>query len=281
MDEEVNYCSQCGVEANLEAKFCSSCGSALDGIDGGLSSVLKPLHGGWSFLKKYSKRIAVISTTVAVLSIIVVTVIGLWELYLNQEYERTIQQVMLEREAALQDMRIRIEEAQGRPIVRSEWEVVGEIDPANGRKIVRSVSIKSNDGLCRMMVEHRITSAKLTRFDCEFEIVRDNKLSIKFDELTDALTIRPGYFQEEPSGVASTVYVDVGTAPKAFSEKGNYRGWWPIGSDYYWYFLRHVSGEYGSTALAIMITPSGLNPIWVKFSLKGAKEAIAKLGKEM
>ena len=30
MNEEVNYCDQCGTKTSPEAKFCSSCGSALE-----------------------------------------------------------------------------------------------------------------------------------------------------------------------------------------------------------------------------------------------------------
>ncbi len=31
MNEEVNYCDQCGAKIRSESKFCSSCGCALDG----------------------------------------------------------------------------------------------------------------------------------------------------------------------------------------------------------------------------------------------------------
>jgi len=31
MNEEVNFCDQCGVKTSPDAKFCSSCGNALDG----------------------------------------------------------------------------------------------------------------------------------------------------------------------------------------------------------------------------------------------------------
>jgi hypothetical protein len=307
MNEEVNYCDQCGTKVSSAARFCSSCGSVLDGsgspqfdahirvsthneitekgLEGlgrGLSFVLKTLKSEWLFLNRYRKPIFTIFGIGIIL--LIVAVFLAWLLDKRGEVERSI---------ALQQLKTRIVNAQVNTI-DYEWEVLGSDDPASGKTIGRIASIRSDDDLCILMVELQPSGRRVDGLKCNFALLAGN--------FGSDLVIKFGYDDNTHSTNFSHYNAKIGDVTDAYViDTSNYRF---SNTENYTFSKRLITG--GTLAIKIIprihpdyydvknfITqqyPDGhyyewsveqVDPTWITFSLKGAKEAISKLGQEV
>jgi hypothetical protein len=309
MNEEANFCSQCGAKISSGVKFCSNCGhdlqnsstkTSLDAnikleaanvklettnatLEKGFKSVEKGIKetGGklGSLLKKIIKLIVKILILGAILYGVAFIGFMLQESYLKND-----------RDKALQDLKLKIETAQAEPFVESEWKVLTSADPASGKKLVTGVSTFSKGNLCSMTVERRIDRDRLTSFNCSFEFHRipifSQPISIKFDNNPNIYEMKKRSFSGDDSYFTqSSFYVmpDEGGG-NAFS------------------YYRFINSLTSAKMVAIKIVPtvdheyyefynyatgtpnnsirSTLGSVWIRFPLKGAREAIDKLGNE-
>jgi uncharacterized membrane protein YvbJ len=145
MNEEANFCSQCGAKVNSGAKFCSSCGydlqnnstkTSLDAnikletanlklettnatLEKGFKSLEKGVKATGEKLGSSLKKIIKLIFKILILGAILygVAFIGfmLQESYLKND-----------RDKALQDLELKIETAQAEPFVESEWNSLAE-----------------------------------------------------------------------------------------------------------------------------------------------------------
>ena len=309
MNEEVNFCSQCGATVSPYQNFCSYCGYDLQNSStktsfdpniklettnatlekgvkatgAGLEAIRKGLLFSMGYcgyiltplikiIKKSIKLIVKILTLGAILYGIALIGFMLQESYLKK---------------ALQE-KLKIETAQGKPIVQSEWKVFGSDDPASEKKIGTSALISSSRGLCVMDVEHRIDGTRLTSFRCDFEFKPRPFINIKFDNDHNIYTMRLSNFKGHNYKAADSAYVEP-SIPVNYS--GNirpceYSGDCPEPLFSYGGF---INGLISAKTVAIKLTPTisagnferlYLDSVWIRFTLKGAKEAIDTLGKE-
>jgi hypothetical protein len=312
MNEEVNYCDQCGAKASLDAKFCSSCGSVLDGksqpnfdahirvsthneitenglehVGRVLSFVLRQLKICWLFLNRNRKRIILIIGIWVILFVVAVSWGEIRDWYLGQEKKRAHEELKLDRDKTLKDLKLRIEAAQSN-VIDFGWVVAGTNDPAREIKIVRSVSIRSTDGLCYISINKNINGYESTTIGCDFGLYKYADISLKYNFKSNAKTIstRPHLRVNDP--MVSDVNID-----KWVLRSQEYLDGYGLSDANYHWFLRDVAR---AKVLAVKVTPIidhefyrinsypnylSLDPIWIRFSLKGAKEAIAKLGQEL
>ena len=257
MNEEVKYCNQCGAKTSSEAKFCSGCGSVMDGD-------ISPKSDAHMRVSIHKEPI-----DIALIAVVIIAVVGPI-LGINLSREQDNKQVILDnQQVKLQELKLKINEAQASPIIQSKWQVFREVDPASLRSIVRSVSIKSNDGLRSMEVDHSLFGSRSTTFFCDFPIYSkyirpvikfDNEESAQNYDVTGAIDNS----NESVTGIESIVG-------------------WTITNDNH--FLNSLNS---ANALAIKVRPRVkydrelsvyLDPVWIRFSLEAAKKVIAKLGK--
>jgi len=88
-----------------------------------------------------------------------------------------------EREQKAKRLKEKINIAQNKPDLEGkEWNLRLEADPASGINIVRTASIQSNDGLCYLRVQKRVSGSQLTGLDCPgIKISEYEEIDIKFD----------------------------------------------------------------------------------------------------
>jgi hypothetical protein len=207
---------------------------------------------------------------------------------LGLERNKALNEMNLDKDKALKEFRRRIEVAQAGPIIQSEWEVFGEVDPASNKKIGTKAYIRqSNDGLCSVMVLHLLEGIRLTGFQCSFKFLirqhfNNNKIGIKFSDNNTLHIMHLNSFDDEQGPIVNAVYVDPNGEPLNIFTAENY----DLNAYSYEDF---INGLNSAKTLAIKITPAmdhesghlALDPVWITFSLNGAKEAISKLGKEL
>ena len=316
MNEEVNYCSQCGVKISSGVKFCSNCGhdlqnsstkTSLDAnikletanvklettnatlekgfksVEKGVKATGEKLGSSIGYILALLKKIIKLIITVLIIGAILygVAFIGfiLQESYLKND-----------RDKALQDLKLKIETAQAEPFVESEWKVSTSADPASGKKIVTGVSTFSNGDLCSMTVERRIDRDRLTSFYCSFEFyhasILPEPINMKFDNDPNIYKmVQKAFKGNNKFFMASSIYVspDKGggnafrydsfinrlTSAKTLAIQIQ-----PTVDHDYYEFYNYATGTPNSSSHLY------LDPVWIRFPLKGAREAIAKLGKE-
>lgn len=138
-----------------------------------------------------------------------------------------------------------------------EWKLLYEPDPASDIPIARTASILSNDGLCALTVQQRLNGAKLTGLVCpDITINHFSKLEVKFDTLNISQKMRLEKYKDNNTGVYIPPYQYLGDLD-------------------YDSFIRNMT-ESNSLALKV----PGHEEFWTKFSLKGAQQTLAQLGKE-
>ena len=304
----MNYCKKCGAEISSDAKFCSNCGSALYGADSpkfdahirvsmyneitekglegvgrGLSFVLMPMKIGWLILKRYKKLI--VTALGALILLFIVAVIGAW--LLDKHEESQIAQ-------ALQDLEIRIKTAQGETVDYGWWSVLGSYDPANKKKIGRVASVRSEDGLCVFLDLLQPDGFGGYGINCSFAFASEEyggSIIIKFDNEDKTHEISLSHYQIDIGNVSDVYLLDL--------SRRRYRRDYGLGKEDPSEYDNFTGPLLSGSVLAINVIPrlhpkyyesknfitqrhiEKLDPVWIRFSLRGAKEAIAKLGQEL
>lgn len=187
------------------------------------------------------------------LALIAAVGLGLLLLYVLAESSRSER----ERKLAEQTVRERIAKAKATAgdIVR-EWEVQLATDPASGEKVPRYASVLSDDGLCRLQVEERMSGARLTSIDCSgLKISPYSDIEVKFDNrsMSDTMDI-------ERFSNSDIVYVP------SYQYGGRLS---------YDEFLRRLTG---ANKVALLLDVEGAGQHWLTFSLRGSSPALTKIG---
>jgi hypothetical protein len=342
MNEEANFCSQCGATVSTGAKFCSNCGydlqnssnkTSLDanikvkaaniklettnatlekgikatgatlgkGIKATGAASRKGLLFSIEIIEYFLKPLNKLTKPVAILLLVVCIIsIGQYlylELYLKQD-----------RDNLLEHLKVFIEKGQTREFESLQWDVGWSEDPASRKNIVNEAYIKSEDSLCRMSVELRIDGTRLTDFRCSFEFLYGPR-NIKFDNdhnlhfmnllrygsnkwhADRSAYVKPAIIRN-PRGILTSDYLDKALDP------------YYVAPDPPLSYENFMDSLISSKTVAIQLIPTidheyynfkyilgdskvhnddrlNLAPVWIRFPLKGAKEAIAKLGKEL
>ena len=133
-------------------------------------------------------------------------------------------------------------------------EAITETDPASGQEIVRRIYIYSEDELCMLSVEKRLSGAELTEIHCDgINIPTNDELHIKFDtdEFYHTAWLR-SFTDSSDVYLSSYLYDDY----PAFVEK-----------------LKC------SNALALEIPAA--HRFWVRFDLSDSKAPMSQLGRQL
>jgi hypothetical protein len=287
MNEEVNYCDQCGAKTSPEAKFCSNCGSALDVVAstefdvndsvpapnetaakemGASSDRLSSVSASW---KKARQVILIFLAGGALLYSLVFIGYALKESSLKSDFDNRIQAV----NSMLKAPRPEADD-------NAVWEVVSEVDPTSGKILVRSAIVKNH--LCNVKVHRPLDEGQFTSIGCRFRT--SGHMRVKFDN--DDTVYHMNYFFNKFEGRRKLSMADT---LRGDEEAAN--------SISYDHFIRMLKT---AKTVAIKMTPSvngywyrneatqrstrqrlvNLPPVWVRFPLTGAKEAIEQLGKQ-
>jgi hypothetical protein len=311
ISSDTKFCPNCGhdliksssktsLDANVKVETTNATvEKGFKTVEKGVKATGKGLLFSLTTLKKTIKPIITLLVFGAILYGVAFIGFMLQESYLKKDRDR-----------ALQDLKLKIEATQGDSIV-DEWEVLGSDDPASGKKIGRYTNIRSNNGLCSMSVEHRIDGTKLTGFRCDFNfdvpLMNSGFTSIKFDNDRNIQTMNYSAFKNSHdkfnlSGT-SAAYFSPELRLKNTGEFSHFKPEYLFKNTHAFGYKDFISGLISANTVAIQITPTvdhgyykfynyatgtygnferlDLDPVWIKFSLKGAKEAIAKLGKEL
>ena len=187
------------------------------------------------------------------LALIAAVGLGLLLLYVLAESNRSERQRKLAEQAVGE--RIARAKATAGDVVR-EWEVHLATDPASGEKVPRYASVLSDDGLCRLQVEERMSGARLTSIDCSgLKISPYSDIEVKFDNrsMSDTMDI-------ERFSNSDTVYVP------SYQYRGRLS---------YDEFLRRMTG---TNKVALLLDVEGAGQHWITFSLRGSSPALTKIG---
>ena len=193
----------------------------------------------------------------------------------------------MDRDKKLQDLKLRIETAQAGSVIQSDWEVIGT-----------KAYIRSNDGLCTMIVLLLPDGdgIPITGFRCDskFNIPLHflGSMRIKFDNNIQVIYLN--LFEEDSEPIVTKFYINPNGQPLNIFTVENYD------QNNTFSYEEFIKGLVSNNSLEIQITPTmdheyygfdnfttgytykkrlDLDPVWIRFSLKGAKEAITKLGK--
>ncbi|MBT5384729.1 MAG: zinc ribbon domain-containing protein [Kordiimonadaceae bacterium] len=190
MNEDVNYCDQCGAKTRPDAKFCSSCGCALDGVatpnlDTPVKDSTEPEIEN-NELKGPDSDPAVFSRTLrkaARLSVIILIVGGISYGLVYAGFKAREAYLKYDRDAKLRDLKSKIKTSVNKPNSDNRWGVSFEEDPASGQKIARRASNVSDGELCTLSVNHDLDGKGYTGLACTFEFRHRNgeRFRIKFD----------------------------------------------------------------------------------------------------
>ena len=285
MNEEANFCSQCGATVSLSAKFCSNCGYDLQN-----SSTQTPLNENEKVETDIDNPDHDTPSYGSTVLIILICVIALLIITVNTDRKLLVDAIntiyeLLDTEPDRKDKELQREQSketvQSKPIVKSKpifhsgWKMSGSADPASRVIIAESARVRSDDGLCQMSVFVELQGSERTEFECVFKF-RRQRLTIKFDNdknyhymdmisepKKDIIYVEPYYEQF----ISNNPY-DITTAPdiRRFSFE----------------YDKFINGLISANFVAIqLISKETFKPVWIRFPLKGAKEAISKLGKEL
>ncbi len=196
----------------------------------------------------------------AVVFVLVLLGAGGYRLYEKNEQENLEKKIAQERQekikTKLQERQLEIYRAKER---NAEWIFWGEVDPASGKKIARTASITSEDGLCELTVQKRINGSQLTGLDCIGVTIPPNEdVNINFDTQNFSRTMDIDNYTD-----SDDVYIR------------SYQ------SDY----LGHMSYESFTTGLLANNKVAIKIPIddsfWAHFTLNRSSNAINSLGREI
>ena len=135
-----------------------------------------------------------------------------------------------------------------------EWAMFTMDDPASGQAVPRLARIQSNDGLCWLTVEKRISGSELTGLQCELlEIPSYKDIDVKFDNYENSNTMRLDSYSDSDG-----VFIP--------SNQYSYSNQLPYDE-----FIRRLGG---GKAVAIRIQSSNAGTHWITFTLNGSSEAL-------
>jgi len=141
----------------------------------------------------------------------------------------------------------------GKDIVR-EWEVFSETDPASGKKVPRSASVLSDDGLCRLQIEKRINGTRLAGIYCpSLKISSYEKIEVKFDNRDTSDTMKIERFSNSDDVFISS-YQSTYDRNLSYDE-----------------FLRRMTR---ATKIALLLDMKEVGKHWITFSLGGSGPAL-------
>ena len=296
----MNYCSNCGTKTETGAKFCQNCGAALVettsdiSLDGRIKvettsattekafKVVGKVAGDtFPVVEHKLKALTKVILILFVVGALIYAACFLYGFNLKKDKEKIAQGI----EEAIKEAQ------ETTPRDNEEWRAYGAIDPASGQNIATTASVRSDDGLCTIYVEERGDGVELTSFSCHgFSIAsypdiqsfeRYNQIKVKFDTERRSHAMGIAGFSD-----SNDVYTSEFTV-----------------KEYHLAYKKFIEKLLKSDVVAIKITPTfshkyddleepfsyetvgifdnHLDPIWVKFSLDGASDAISKLGKEV
>jgi hypothetical protein len=289
MNEEANFCDKCRATVSLGAKFCSNCGYDLQN-----SSTQTPLNENEKVETDIDNPDHDTPSSGSTVLIILICVIALLIITINTDRKLLVDPIntiyeLLDTEPDRKDKELQREQsketAQSKPIVKSKpifqsgWKMSGSADPASRVIIAESARVRSDDGLCQMSVFVELQGSERTEFECVFKF-RDlfvTKLPIKFDNdknyhhmdivskpKKNIIYVEPYYEQYIPDDPLSFDFTT--EQPDIFSFK----------------YDKFINGLISANFVAIqLISEETFKPVWIRFPIKGAKEAISKLGKEL
>lgn len=134
------------------------------------------------------------------------------------------------------------------------WGVWRYEDPASGELVPRTAFIKSNDGLCTLSVEKRITGSELAGLDCPLlKISEYSDIEVKFDNYSTSDTMNLEAYNDSDG-------VFISTYQSTYNKKLPYKE-----------FVQRLSA---SKAVSIQIPTKNAGTHWITFSLNGSTEAI-------
>ena len=134
------------------------------------------------------------------------------------------------------------------------WKVRSRRDPASEQLVPGSAIVQSNDGLCRLSVERRITGAELTGIYCDRLKIKDwNDIQVKFDNYETSNAMRIEKFSE-----GKDVYI-----PRDQDEFRRHL-------DYGEFIRRLGTGK----AVSLRLDTSNAGAHWITFTLNGSSEAL-------
>jgi len=142
--------------------------------------------------------------------------------------------------------------------VARRWEVVSERDPASGELTPRTASVASDNANCRLQVEQRLNTTRLTGIYCaglKVAVSYPENVQVKFDNRP---TSDPMQIQRLSDGDA--VYIGSRQDHNALQ---------------YDEFLTRI-GSAQRVAIQLRFTDAG--DYWQSFSLEGADEALLSIG---
>ncbi|MDW3096523.1 MAG: hypothetical protein R8J41_00345 [Alphaproteobacteria bacterium] len=192
-----------------------------------------------------------------VLGGVAIVVIAIWVLN-NQQEQRERQQAALDR-AELRILKIQKGKSSAYP---REWVAHPRNDPASGLGIVRGVSITSDDGLCTLTVEKRLSGQELTGVHCPgFPFPGFSDLEAKFDGDSNSMRLELENYSGS-YGASDNVYIPSKTSP--------YSG--------YTTYEEFTNGMVRNSYVAIRL-PQGSH--WPRFKLQGSSNALSMLGERV
>jgi curved DNA-binding protein CbpA len=176
------------------------------------------------------------------------------------------------------------ETTQSESIVQFGWKVSGSADPASRVIIARSARVRSDEGLCQMSVLRRPQGSRGTEFECEFKFRDEKELTIKFDN-DDSYHRMIQFHGSSENTILVRPYTPDNSLDNSFeasldriyslSDDGDDKG-------NSFRYDKFINSLISTNFVAIKLIPTEKSgPVWIRFTLKGAKEAISKLGKEL
>lgn len=136
------------------------------------------------------------------------------------------------------------------------WKLSYQPDPASDVLMARTAYIESNDTLCRLSVQKRISGAQLTGLDCsDFKISEWEDIEVKFSNVETSKKMNLESYSD-----SDRMYIP--------SNQSDYSG--------HLKYATFINGLKNRQSVAIKIPSAG--GFWTTFSLAGSSDALNKLG---
>lgn len=167
------------------------------------------------------------------------------------------QERLQERAADAARLRATIAAAQ-REAQPRQWRIRTQEDPGSGESVPRSAVVRSDDGLCELQVQERITGGRLTSISCtELDIINSPDLYLNFGTgntsekmaLSTPARERSAYIRSSQSPYGEYLQYDE--------------------------FLRRMSTE---SKVSLRLRFRYVGGHWIRFSLNGSTDALGAIG---
>ena len=200
------------------------------------------------------------------LAVVVAVGIGVLLLYLKVDSDRS-ERARLQAEKVVQEkiaianatIQERIAKAKASAgSVEREWEVSTEADPASGKNIPRTASVLSDNGLCRLQIEQRMTATRLAAIYCPgLKISPNDDIDVKFDNRATSDKMQITKFSN-----GDDVFISSNQA--TYNRRLQYDE-----------FLQRMTV---AKKVALLLTVEGAGQHWITFSLLGTGPALTTIG---